>query len=83
MYLMLIALVKRRTEDALWRRNSGRCCCGCVRDFSVRQTMGEYIEPMEPNPHNHARYMDYFALYKSCISTEDDYRELATLREQG
>lgn len=79
-----IALVKRRTGAPYGDAILAGVAAGVFKDFSVAKQWGEYIEPMEPNPHNHARYMDYFALYKKLYQhVKDDYRELATLREQG
>ncbi len=63
----IAALVKRRTGAPYGDAILAGVAAGVFKDFR-RQTM-EYIEPMGPNPHNHARYMDYFACIKSCIST--------------
>jgi xylulokinase len=36
---------------------------------------------MDPSPENHARYMEYFMLYKKIYEhVKDDFKELARLR---
>lgn len=78
-----IALVKRRTGAPYGDAILAGVAAGVFKDFSVAKQWVEYIEPMEPNQNNHARYMDYFALYKKLYQhVKDDYRELAKLREQ-
>ena len=40
-------------------------------------------EPMEPDAANHARYMEYFALYKQLYAhVKKDFQALARLRER-
>lgn len=54
---------------------------GLFPDFSVAREWVEYVEPMKPDAANHARYMDYFGLYKRIYEhVKQDYRDLATLR---
>ena len=54
---------------------------GAFSDFSVARQWSEFVEPMEPDTQAHARYREYFALYKRLYGhVKDDYRELARLR---
>jgi xylulokinase len=57
---------------------------GVFEDFSVAQEWAEYIEPMEPSPENHERYMEYFALYKQLYEhVKGDFQALARLRDMS
>ncbi|HQY93212.1 MAG TPA: carbohydrate kinase, partial [Caldilinea sp.] len=56
---------------------------GVFPDFGVTKQWVEYIEPMAPDPANHARYMEYFALYKQLYAhVKEDFQSLARLRER-
>lgn len=76
-----IALVKRRTGAPFGDAILAGVATGVFKDFSVAKQWAEYIEPMEPNAANHARYMEYFALFKKIYEhTKEDFQELARLR---
>jgi xylulokinase len=50
----------------------------------VAQEWAETIEPMEPNPENHERYMEYFALYRRLYEhLADDFQALACIRDRA
>ncbi len=54
---------------------------GVFPDFGVAKQRAEYIDLMEPNPINHARYMEYFELYRSLYQhVKEDFRSLARIR---
>jgi xylulokinase len=56
---------------------------GVFDDFSVAKEWAEYVAPLEPNPENHERYMEYFALFKQIYEhVKDDYKALAELRDR-
>ncbi len=79
-----IALVKRRTGAPYGDAILAGVATGVFKDFSVAKDWVEYVEPMEPNSVNHARYMEYFALYKKIYEhVKEDFAELAGLRERG
>ncbi len=78
-----IVLIKRRTGAPFGDAILAGVAVGLFPDFSVARQWAEYIEPMEPNPTNHARYMEYFALYKKIYEhIKEDFVELARLRGQ-
>lgn len=55
---------------------------GYLPDFAVAKQWVDYIEPMEPDPETHDRYMEYFSRFKSLYThLREDYRALACLRE--
>jgi ribulokinase len=76
-----IALVKRRTGAPYGDAILAGVATGILKDFSVVKDWVEYVEPMEPNPANHSRYMEYFSLYKQLYEhVKDDFIDLARLR---
>jgi ribulokinase len=76
-----IALVKRRTGAPYGDAILAGVGTGIFNDFSVAKNWVEYIEPMEPSPENHTRYMELFRLYKNIYEhVKDDFKELARLR---
>lgn len=78
-----IVLVKRRTGAPYGDAILAGVASGVFKDFSVARRWFEGIEPMEPNPKNHARYMEIFSLYKKLYEhLKGDFRELASLRER-
>ncbi|MCX7847574.1 MAG: FGGY family carbohydrate kinase [bacterium] len=57
---------------------------GVFKDFSVTKEWVELVEPLEPDAAAHARYQEYFALYKRLYEhVKEDYRELARLRARS
>ena len=54
---------------------------GVFADFSVAKDWATTIDPMEPDPEAHARYMERFALFKQVYQDlRQDFVELARLR---
>jgi xylulokinase len=78
-----IVLVKRRTGAPYGDAILAGVATGVLPGFEVARAWAEYIEPMEPDPAAHARYMEFFELYKRIYAhVKDDFRELARLRGQ-
>jgi xylulokinase len=76
-----IVLVKRRTGAPFGDAVLAGVATGVFDDFSITKAWVEYVEPMEPDPENHARYMEYFELYKRLYKhTKEDFLTLAELR---
>ncbi|TVR75033.1 MAG: carbohydrate kinase, partial [Spirochaetaceae bacterium] len=56
---------------------------GVFPDFAIAKERAEFVDPMEPVAEDHARYQEYFALYKKLYaSVKDDFKELARLRRK-
>lgn len=54
---------------------------GIFKDFSVTKQWVEHVDPLEPNPTNHARYQDSFRVYKNLYEhVKQDFRDLEKLR---
>ncbi|MFZ1770694.1 MAG: FGGY-family carbohydrate kinase, partial [Caldilinea sp.] len=78
-----LVLVKRRTGAPYGDAVLAGVATGVFPDFGVTKQWVEYIEPMVPDPANHARYMEYFALYKQLYAhVKEDFQSLARLRER-
>ncbi|MCB0152746.1 MAG: carbohydrate kinase, partial [Caldilineaceae bacterium] len=78
-----LVLVKRRTGAPFGNAVLAGVATGVFPDFGVTKQWVEYVEPMEPDPANHARYMEYFALYKQLYAhVKEDFQALARLRER-
>jgi xylulokinase len=76
-----LVLVKRRTGAPYGDALLAGVATGLYPSFDVARAWTEYIEPIEPDPHTHALYMEYFALYKQIYThVKDDYKALARLR---
>jgi xylulokinase len=76
-----LALVKRRTGAPYGDAILAGVATGVLPDFGVVRAWAEYVQPMEPIAENHARYMEYFALYKRIYEhVKEDFQELARLR---
>ena len=76
-----IVLVKRRTGAPYGDAILAGVATGVFENFSVAKGWVETIEPMAPDPEVHARYMDYFELYKRIYThVKDDFAALAVLR---
>jgi len=79
-----IALVKRRTGAPFGDAVLAGVATGVFEDSSIVKEWAEYVEPMEPDPQNHERYMEYFALYKRIYEhVKEDFVELARLRDRA
>jgi xylulokinase len=76
-------LVKRRTGAPFGDAILAGVATGIFKDFGVAKQWAEYVARMEPNAENHARYMEYFGLYKQIYGhVKDDFIELARIREK-
>lgn len=74
-------LVKRRTGAPFGDAILAGVATGVFKDFGVAKQWAEYVARMEPNAENHARYMEYFGLYKQIYAhVKDDFVELARIR---
>jgi xylulokinase len=77
-------LVKRRTGAPFGDAILAGVATGVFTDFAVAKQWAEYVEPMEPNAEHHARYMEYFKLYKQIYAhVKDDFPALAQIRDRG
>jgi xylulokinase len=57
---------------------------GVFKDYTVARQWAEYVDPMEPNAAAHARYAEYFELYKNLYRhVREDFRSLAGLRTRS
>jgi len=75
-------LVKRRTGAPFGDAILAGVATGIFKDFSVSKQWVEFIEPYEPDPQHHARYMEFFELYKKIyIHLKPDFIDLANLRK--
>ena len=78
-----IVLVKRRTGAPFGDAILAGVATGVLDGFGVAREWAEYVEPMEPNPANHERYMEFFGLYKRIYEhVKEDFVDLARLRGQ-
>lgn len=76
------ALVKRRTGAPYGDGILAGVATGIFKDFSVARQWAEYIEPLDPDQENHARYMEYFAFYKQLYEhVREDFLALARVRD--
>jgi len=76
-------LVKRRTGAPFGDAIVAGVATGVFGDYGVAKQWAEYVDRMEPDPENHQRYMEYFALYKSVYEhVKGDFKTLARLRGQ-
>ena len=76
-------LVKRRTGAPFGDAILAGVATGVLPDFTVAKQWAEYTAHMEPDPDNHARYMEYFTLYKQLYAhVKADFASLARLREK-
>jgi xylulokinase len=76
-----IAFAKRRTGAPFGDAILAGVATGILADFGIAKEWAEYIDPMEPNPQNHQRYMAFFELYKKLYQhLQEDFVELAQLR---
>ncbi len=74
-------LVERRTGAPYGDAILAGVAASVFDDFSVAREWTRFVEPMEPRPQHHERYMEYFDLYKSLYEhVREDYRTLADLR---
>jgi ribulokinase len=78
-----LVLAKRRTGAPYGDAILAGVAVGALQDFSVARLWFESLEPMEPDPSAHSRYMELFALYKRLYQhLKADFVELARLRDR-
>jgi xylulokinase len=54
---------------------------GFISDFNVTRLWSDYVDPLEPDPENHLKYMEIFDIYKRLYEhVKDDFNDLARLR---
>jgi xylulokinase len=76
------ALIKNRAGAPFGDAILAGVATGAFDDFSVAREWAETIAPMSPDPEHHARYMEYFELYKRVYEhVKDDFKALTALRE--
>jgi xylulokinase len=74
-------MVKRRMGAPYGDAVLAGVATGVFEDFSVVNQWVEYIEPRDPQPENHERYMEVFALYKKIYEhLREDFVSLAKFR---
>jgi xylulokinase len=77
-------LLERRTGAPFGDAILAGVATGVLPDFSVARQWARTVEPMEPDPAAHARYMEHFALFKQVYADlKDDFVALARLRAAG
>lgn len=76
-----LVLVKRRTGAPFGDAILAGVATGAFKSFSVAKEWFQGVEPMDPEPASHSRYMEYFGLYKQIYEhVKDDFKALARLR---
>jgi ribulokinase len=76
-------LVERRTGAPYGDAILAGVATGVFDDFRVAREWTRYVEPMEPDAGRHARYLEYFDLYKRLYGhLKEDFRELARIRDR-
>jgi len=74
-------LLERRTGAPYGDAILAGVATGVLPDFSVAKRWAATVDPMEPDPEAHARYMERFALFKQVYQDlKQDFVELARLR---
>lgn len=77
-----IVLAKRRTGAPFGDALLAGVAVGVLEDFSVARRWFQAVEPIEPDPAAHRRYMELFSVYKSVYEhLRPDFVELARVRE--
>lgn len=77
-------LLERRTGAPFGDAILAGVATGIFPGFEVARQWASTIEPMEPDPAAHARYMEQFALFKQVyLDLKDDFVALARLRSSG
>ncbi len=75
------AMVKNRVGAPYGDAILAGVSSGVFDDFSVAREFSEYVDPMEPDPENHKKYMEYFDLYRDLYRhLRDDFKRLKELR---
>ncbi len=77
-------LLERRTGAPFGDAILAGVATGVFPDFGVARLWATTIEPMEPDPAAHARYMEHFSLFKQVYQDlKGDFVALARLRSAG
>jgi len=77
-----IVLAKRRTGAPFGDAILAGVAVGVLEDFSVARRWFEAVEPMEPDPAAHGKYLELFSVYKSVYEhLRPDFVELARVRK--
>jgi ribulokinase len=75
-------LVQRRTGAPYGDAILAGVATGVLPNFDVAKQWVQYVAQMDPDPGRHARYMEYFALYRRLYRhVKEDFQALAALRE--
>ena len=76
-------LVKRRTGAPFGDAILAGVATGVFKDFGVAKAWADYGGRMEPDLASHARYLDYFGLYKQLYEhVKGDFVSLARIRDK-
>jgi xylulokinase len=76
------AMVERRTGAPYGNAILAGVATGAFPDFQVARQWTRHVEPLEPDPSLHDRYMEYYRLYRQLYEhLQPDFRDLARLRE--
>jgi xylulokinase len=75
-------LVQRRTGAPYGDAILAGVATGVLPNFAVAKQWVQYVTQMDPDHRRHARYMEYFALYRRLYShVKEDFQALAALRD--
>jgi xylulokinase len=75
-------LVERRTGAPYGDAILAGVATGVFPSFEVAKQWATYVAQMDPDPARHARYMEYFALYRRLyVHVKEDFQALAALRD--
>jgi xylulokinase len=75
-------LVQRRTGAPYGDAILAGVATGVLPNFDVAKHWTQYVAQMDPDGGRHARYMEYFALYRRLYGhVKEDFQALAALRE--
>lgn len=78
------AMVKNRAGAPYGDAILAGVATGIFDDLSVAREWAEFVDPMDPDPAEHARYQEYFELYRRLYRhVKDDFRDLAAIRDRG
>jgi xylulokinase len=76
-----IVLVKRRTGAPFGDAILAGVATGVLPDFTVSREWLETVDPIEPDPRTHERYLEVFGLYKQIYEhVKQDFQDLARIR---
>jgi xylulokinase len=79
-----IVLARRRTGAPFGDAILAGVSVGALEDFAVARRWFEAVDPMEPDPAAHQRYMELFSMFKRVYEhLKSDFVELARMRERA